>query len=57
MELQFTDLEKENVGLQKNLKDCHVLLVGAKIDPGEYVSSFSKCVFLSLMYALVLSRK
>nr|XP_046228306.1 small kinetochore-associated protein [Scatophagus argus] len=39
LELQFSDLEKENVGLQKNLKDCHVLLVAAKIDPvlGERV--------------------
>lgn len=50
LELQFSDLEKENAGLQKNLKDCHALLVAAKIDPGEYVSPFSKCVSVSLIY-------
>ncbi|XP_039981473.1 small kinetochore-associated protein [Xiphias gladius] len=39
LELQFSDLEKENAEFQKNLKDCHVLLVAAKIDPvlGERV--------------------
>ncbi|XP_040919687.1 small kinetochore-associated protein isoform X2 [Toxotes jaculatrix] len=39
LELQFSDLEKKNAGVEKNLKDCHVLLVGAKIDPvlGERV--------------------
>nr|XP_020459639.1 uncharacterized protein LOC109962340 isoform X2 [Monopterus albus]XP_020459640.1 uncharacterized protein LOC109962340 isoform X2 [Monopterus albus] len=33
MELQFRDLEKENAEAQKNLRNCHVLLVAAKIDP------------------------
>ncbi|KAM6991857.1 small kinetochore-associated protein [Tautogolabrus adspersus] len=39
LELQFSDLEKENSEVQRNLKDCHVLLVAAKIDPvlGERV--------------------
>uniref|UniRef100_A0A3Q4BJX9 Uncharacterized protein n=1 Tax=Mola mola TaxID=94237 RepID=A0A3Q4BJX9_MOLML len=38
LELQFSNLEKENAGLQSNLKDCHVLLVASKIDPlGERV--------------------
>uniref|UniRef100_A0A3Q1D062 Kinetochore localized astrin (SPAG5) binding protein n=1 Tax=Amphiprion ocellaris TaxID=80972 RepID=A0A3Q1D062_AMPOC len=39
LELQFSDLEKENAEAQKHLKDCHVLLVSAKIDPvlGERV--------------------
>ncbi|XP_042245959.1 small kinetochore-associated protein isoform X2 [Thunnus maccoyii] len=39
LELQFNDLEKENAEVQKNLKDCLVLLVAAKIDPvlGERV--------------------
>ena len=41
LELQFSNLEKENVGLQSNLKDCHVLLVASKIDPGEFVPPFS----------------
>lgn len=50
LELQFSDLEKENAGVQKNLKDCHALLVTAKIDPGEYVSPFSQCVFVRLIF-------
>ncbi|XP_051816893.1 small kinetochore-associated protein isoform X5 [Acanthochromis polyacanthus] len=39
LELQFSDLEKENAEVQKHLKDCHVLLVSAKMDPvlGERV--------------------
>ncbi|CAJ1078346.1 small kinetochore-associated protein [Xyrichtys novacula] len=39
LQLQFSGLEKENAEVQKNLKDCHVLLVAAKIDPilGELV--------------------
>ncbi|XP_029352938.1 small kinetochore-associated protein isoform X2 [Echeneis naucrates] len=39
LELQFSDLEKENTEVHKQLKDCHVLLVAAKIDPvlGERV--------------------
>lgn len=41
LELQYSHLEKENTEVQKNLKDCHVLLVSANIDPGEYVSPFS----------------
>lgn len=39
MELQFKDMKEENAGLQKNLKDCHVLLVAAKMDPGKCVST------------------
>ena len=38
LELQFSDIEKENTDVQRNLKNCHVLLVAANIDPGEYVS-------------------
>lgn len=49
LELQFSDLEKENTEVQKNLKDCHVLLVSAKIDPGEYVAQFFLCVFVGLL--------
>ncbi|XP_028997267.1 small kinetochore-associated protein isoform X2 [Betta splendens] len=37
LELRFSDLEKENAEVKKNLTDCHVLLVSAKIDPGEKV--------------------
>ncbi|XP_020495595.1 small kinetochore-associated protein isoform X1 [Labrus bergylta] len=39
LELQFYNLEKENSEVQRNLKDCHVLLVAAEIDPvlGERV--------------------
>ncbi|CAK6975986.1 small kinetochore-associated protein [Scomber scombrus] len=39
LELQCNDLEKENAKVQKNLKDCLVLLVAEKIDPvsGERV--------------------
>ena len=48
LELQFNDLEKENAEVQKNLKDCLVLLVAAKIDPGEYASPISKCVIYVL---------
>ncbi|XP_008311629.1 small kinetochore-associated protein [Cynoglossus semilaevis] len=33
LELQFNELTKENTHVQKNLKDCHMLLVAAKIDP------------------------
>uniref|UniRef100_A0A3B5KNC9 Uncharacterized protein n=1 Tax=Xiphophorus couchianus TaxID=32473 RepID=A0A3B5KNC9_9TELE len=39
LELQLDELQKENVEFQKNLQDCHTLLVSAKIDPvlGERV--------------------
>nr|XP_033504982.1 small kinetochore-associated protein [Epinephelus lanceolatus] len=39
MELQFSDLEKENAEVKKDLKNCHMLLVSAKVDPvlGEKV--------------------
>lgn len=43
LELQFSELEKKNAGLQKNLKDCHALLVAAKVDPGKYVSPLQFC--------------
>ncbi|XP_003971953.2 small kinetochore-associated protein [Takifugu rubripes] len=33
LELHFKDMKDENAGLQKNLRDCHVLLVTAKMDP------------------------
>ncbi|KAM4633907.1 small kinetochore-associated protein isoform 2-T2 [Polymixia lowei] len=33
LELQLSDIERENAGAQKRLKDCHVLLVAGKIDP------------------------
>lgn len=39
-ELQFAEVEKENVRSQKELKDLHVVLVAAKIDPGKYVLPF-----------------
>ncbi|KAG8011397.1 hypothetical protein GBF38_006170, partial [Nibea albiflora] len=44
LELQFSDLEKENSGVQKNLRDCHALLVAAKIDPvlGERVGEAAR---------------
>lgn len=35
LELHFKDMKEENAGLQKNLRDCHVLLVTAKMDPGK----------------------
>lgn len=35
LEQQHGELEKENAGLHRNLKDCHILLVAAKVDPGE----------------------
>uniref|UniRef100_UPI0037E93AC6 small kinetochore-associated protein n=1 Tax=Semicossyphus pulcher TaxID=241346 RepID=UPI0037E93AC6 len=44
MELQFSDLEKENAEAAKQLKDCHALLVAAKIDPvlGEKVGEAAR---------------
>ncbi|XP_074541705.1 small kinetochore-associated protein [Halichoeres trimaculatus] len=44
LELQCNDLEKENARVEKNLKDCHVLLVAAKIDPvlGERVGEAAR---------------
>ncbi|KAM9839933.1 small kinetochore-associated protein [Aulostomus maculatus] len=33
LELQFSDLKKENSEVQESLKNCHLLLVAAKIDP------------------------
>ncbi|XP_026173798.1 small kinetochore-associated protein isoform X2 [Mastacembelus armatus] len=40
LELQFSDLQTEKAEVQKKLRDCHVLLVAAKIDPvsGERVN-------------------
>lgn len=35
LELQYCDLQKEKAEVQKNLKDCHALLITAKIDPGR----------------------
>ncbi|KAK0151846.1 hypothetical protein N1851_006792 [Merluccius polli] len=37
-ELQFNNLKKENADIQKRLKECHVLLVAAKIDPGDAIA-------------------
>ncbi|XP_042359674.1 girdin-like [Plectropomus leopardus] len=44
LKLQFSDLEKENAEVKKNLRDCHVLLVSAKIDPvlGEKVGKAAR---------------
>uniref|UniRef100_A0AAZ1XP64 Kinetochore localized astrin (SPAG5) binding protein n=2 Tax=Oreochromis aureus TaxID=47969 RepID=A0AAZ1XP64_OREAU len=44
LELQYCDLQKENAEVQKNLKDCHALLVTAKIDPvlGERVGDAAR---------------
>lgn len=39
MEQQFKEMKEENSSLQKNLKDCHVLLVASKMDPGKCVST------------------
>ncbi|XP_037541536.1 small kinetochore-associated protein [Nematolebias whitei] len=33
LELQISKLQNENLEMKKNLHDCHVLLVSAKIDP------------------------
>lgn len=46
LELQFSGLEKENAEVRKNLKDCHVLLVAANIDPGSYLQTFFTCFLL-----------
>lgn len=46
LEQQHSDLEKENAGLHKDLKDCHILLVAAKVDPGEFLLSFQKGLIL-----------
>ncbi|XP_055005238.1 small kinetochore-associated protein isoform X2 [Boleophthalmus pectinirostris] len=39
LQQQYSDLEKEKLETEKHLKDCHALLVSAKIDPvlGERV--------------------
>lgn len=44
LELQFSDLEKEKTEVEKHLKDCHTLLVTAKIDPvlGESVGEAAR---------------
>ncbi|XP_005737332.1 small kinetochore-associated protein [Pundamilia nyererei] len=44
LELQYCDLQKENAEVQKNLKDCHALLITAKIDPvlGERVGDTAR---------------
>ncbi|XP_033991545.1 small kinetochore-associated protein isoform X2 [Trematomus bernacchii] len=44
LELQYSDIDKENVEVQKNLRDCHVLLVAANIDPvvGERVGEAAR---------------
>uniref|UniRef100_A0A3B3UDF9 Kinetochore localized astrin (SPAG5) binding protein n=1 Tax=Poecilia latipinna TaxID=48699 RepID=A0A3B3UDF9_9TELE len=44
LELQLDELQKENVEFQKNLQDCHRLLVSAKIDPvlGERVGDAAR---------------
>ncbi|KAM9354437.1 small kinetochore-associated protein isoform 2-T3 [Pholidichthys leucotaenia] len=44
LELEFNDIQKEKAELQKNLKDCHILLVSAKIDPvsGEMVGNVAQ---------------
>lgn len=46
LEQQHSELEKENAGLHKNLKDCHILLVASKVDPGEFVLPFQKGLIL-----------
>lgn len=35
LEQRCTDLQGENREFQKQLRDCHVLLVAEKLDPGE----------------------
>lgn len=35
LEQQLSDTEKQNADVQKSLRECHVLLVAAKIDPGD----------------------
>lgn len=35
LEQQCSDLQGENGNFQKQLKDCHVLLVAGNIDPGR----------------------
>ncbi|XP_033932368.1 small kinetochore-associated protein [Pseudochaenichthys georgianus] len=44
LELQYSDIETENVEVKKNLRDCHVLLVVANIDPvvGERVGEAAR---------------
>ncbi|KAM4712898.1 small kinetochore-associated protein [Anableps anableps] len=44
LELELDELQKENVEFQKNLQDCHTLLVSAKIDPvlGERVGDAAR---------------
>ncbi|KAM8846562.1 small kinetochore-associated protein isoform 2-T2 [Synchiropus picturatus] len=37
LELQFVEMEEEKVEVQRKLTRCHVLLVAAKLDPGERV--------------------
>lgn len=35
LELRCTDLQGENREIQKQLRDCHVLLVAENLDPGD----------------------
>ncbi|XP_061668339.1 small kinetochore-associated protein [Syngnathoides biaculeatus] len=44
LQQQFSDLEKENSEVQKNLKDCQIILLAAKIDPisGEVVARIAR---------------
>ncbi|XP_061560624.1 small kinetochore-associated protein isoform X1 [Phycodurus eques] len=44
LQQQFSDLEKENSEVQKNLKDCQIILVAAKIDPisGELIGQSTR---------------
>lgn len=35
LELRCTDLQGENLEIQKQLRDCHVLLVAENLDPGD----------------------
>lgn len=53
LELQLSELEKRNAGLHKNLKDCHAVLVAAKVDPGMHVSPFQS-VLLSELFQWLL---
>lgn len=51
LELQYCDLQKENAEVQKNLKDCHALLITAKIDPGRKNTK----IYLSVSVSSVVS--
>lgn len=35
LKLQVSELQNEREEMKKNLQDCHVVLVSAKIDPGN----------------------